>query len=213
MSEMSQNIARTLIELGAVVFNVNNPITFKSGMLGPVYADNRVWPFYPDKWKLVIDSFQQLIEQKRLQFDVVAGIESAGIPHSAVLGYMLKKPSVFTRKQVKGHGTKRMVEGGDVRDKRVLLLEDLVTTGSSSLLGVDSLRAAGATVEDCIVIVKYGFPEADVNFATKKVRLHALTEFRVIFQEAFEQKLISYEEKNIVEKWVSDPWKWTKAHS
>src|SRR5262245_26696238 len=168
-------IARILLEIGAVGFSPQQPVVFKSGLLSPVYVDNRRLPYWPAQWKVVLDGFQTLIRDTALPFDVIAGIETAGIPHSAALGYALEQPSVFVRKQAKDHGTRSRVEGGPVREKRVLLVEDLVTTGGSSLLGVEALRQDGAQVTDCLAIVSYGFRQATEAFQAADVRLHTLT--------------------------------------
>jgi len=186
----------------------SNPITFKSGLVSPVYIDNRRLPFYPEAWQVVIEGFKQTIANLQVTFDCLAGIESAGIPHSATLGFVLAKPSVFTRKQAKDHGTKKMVEGGEVKDKIVLLIEDHVTTGGSSLAGVKALREAGAVVQDCLAITSYGFKEAVTNFKKEKVRLHTLTTFAQILPLAVKQGLLSEEERRVVEEWLSDPWEW-----
>src|SRR5689334_20369405 len=117
-----RQIAKTLLDIKAVGFALEKPITFKSGIISPVYVDNRRFPFFPKQWKEVIKGFAALSEAKKLQFDVIAGIETAGIPHSAALGFFLQKPSVFVRKAAKDHGTKKMIEGGDVKGKKVLLI-------------------------------------------------------------------------------------------
>mgnify|MGYP001564465856 CR=1 FL=1 len=127
------------------------------------------------------------------------------------MGFYIKKPSVFVRKEEKDHGTKKRVEGGNVKGKRVLLLEDLVTTGSSSLSGVRALRNEGAIVKDCLVIVNYGFPEAAQAFKKAKVRLHALTPFSLILREAVSSKKCTPEEAKIVREWYRDPWAWTRS--
>ena len=137
---LEQDIARALLEIEAVQFRPDDPVTFKSGMISPVYVDNRRLIFHPHAWSLVIEGFRAHIAAQGLAFDVIAGIEAAGIPHSSVLAYTLGAPSVFVRKQAKEHGLKSAVEGGDVTGQRVLLVEDMVTTGGSSLKGVESLR-------------------------------------------------------------------------
>src|SRR3989344_7083369 len=170
-----QKIAQALIKINAVSFLPNNPIIFKSGIKSPVYIDNRKFPFHPEEWKSVIKGFANVIRENNIDFDIIAGVEAAGIPHSASLVFFLKMPSVFVRKQTKDHGTKKMVEGGDVKGKKVLLIEDLVSAGHSSLASVAVLRNEGAIVEDCMVIVSYGFIEAKEGFEKAKVRLHTLT--------------------------------------
>jgi len=210
---MRSTVATALLEINAVVFTPHEPVTFKSGILSPVYVDNRRLPFWPVQWHTVIEAFQHLITHSALEFDVIAGIETAGIPHSAALAYAMSKPSVFVRKQAKDHGTRSRIEGGDVSGQRVLLIEDLVTTGGSSLSGVDALRAAGAVVEHCLCITSYGFPEAQKAFDAARVRLHPLTPFSAIVVAASRLGLFGEEELAILEAWLRDPYGWANGHA
>lgn len=208
----AQEVAKALLAINAVGFKPYDPLTFKSGIKSPVYIDNRRFPFWPKQWRIVLTGFKQLIADKNIEFDIVAGIESAGIPHSAALGLLLNKPSVFTRKQLKHHGTKKGVEGGDVIGERVLLIEDHITTGGSSLSGVITLRNSGAIVNYCLAITSYEFKEVDQAFKKEKVRYFTLTSFSVILKEALKQKKFSHNEKKIIEDWLKDPHGWGKRH-
>ncbi len=208
-----QKVARALLNINAVGFVKGDPIKFKSGILSPVYVDNRKLPSYPKEWKVILDSMSKIIKNKKINFDFIAGIESAGIPHSAALGFLLDKPSVFVRKQQKDHGTKKLVEGGSVKDKKVLLIEDLVTMGGSSLSGVEALRSENARVSDCLVIVSYGFPESVKAFKEAKIRLHALAPFPTLLKEAISMKKCTSLEALSVEEWYKDPWLWSKKHA
>jgi orotate phosphoribosyltransferase len=207
-----KEIARSLLEIGAVGFKPKEPLTFKSGIISPVYVDNRIFPSHPEKFQLVIEGFENLVKENNLDFGMVAGIAAGGIPYSAVLGYKMQKPSVFVRKEAKGHGKGKRVEGGDVAGKKILLVEDLVSTGGSSLSGVEALRSEDATISDCLIIVSYEFKEARDNFEKAKVSLHALTSFPIIFQEAVEMKIITEDVKKVVEDWLSDPHGWAGRH-
>ena len=208
MSE--QQIAQALLETGAVGFSPHEPVTFKSGMLSPVYVDNRRLIAHPAQWHLVIEHLQALIARESIGFNVIAGIEAAGIPHSSVLAYNLLVPSVFVRKAAKEHGQKRRIEGGDVTGKRVLLVEDMVTSGGSSLSGIAALRESGALVEDCLAITSYGFEMSRVAFATARVRLHTLISFSVIAEEALRQGYFGQEEMRVIEDWLQDPHGWSE---
>ena len=206
-------VARALLEIKAVVFTPRQPVTFKSGIQSPVYVDNRRLPFWPEQWRLVIEGFQQVAAAEGLDFDVIAGIAAAGIPHSAALAYILEEPSVFVRKEAKGHGLKSQIEGGDVSGRRVLLVEDLVTTGGSSLAGVEALRAAGATVTDCLCITTYGFAEAWAAFEAAGVRLHPLTPFPTIAEQAFDAGYFGEPELALVRRWLADPHGWLEEQA
>ncbi len=196
-----QKIAQALINIGAISFPLDL-VTFKSGIKSPVYIDNRKFPFYPDAWENVIEGFAEKIKDKNINFDVIAGVEAAGIPHGAALGFLLKKPFVFVRKQTKDHGMKKMVEGGDIVGKKVLLIEDVISAGHSSLSAISSLRKEGAVVADCLVILNYGFFEAKKGFEKEKVNLYTLTSFAVILEEVKKQKILEGEKLKEVEEWV-----------
>ena len=208
LNTIQEQVARALLEIQAVVFSPHDPITLKSGIKSPVYVDNRRLPFWPAQWQIVIEGMQQTIAAYNIEFDVIAGMAAGGIPHSAALAYTLKKPSVFVRKEAKEHGTHGQIEGGDVSGKRVLLVEDMVTTGGSSLGGVDALRAAKATVKDCLSITSYGFTTASEAFAAANVRLLPLAPFSAIVIEASKMGLFDQAALDLVEAWMRDPFHW-----
>jgi orotate phosphoribosyltransferase len=212
VSKSANKVAQALLEINAVGFSVSKPIKYKSGIWSPVYVDNRKLPFYPKRWTVIFEAFETLIEDQVVSFDILSGVETAGIPHSAALGFVLKRPSVFVRKAAKDHGTKKMVEGGDVEGKRVLLIEDHVTTGMSSLAAVQSLRDAGAIVTDCLSITCSEFPEVEKAFRDAKVFLHTLTSFQNIFEQAIEVKKILPSEVKVVKEWIQDPHNWGRKH-
>ena len=205
---VSRAIAEALLAIDGVGFRPARPITFKSGIVSPVYCDNRRFPFWPPQWATVIHGFEQLIADRGIELDVVGGVEAAGIPHSAALGFAMQKPSVFIRKQAKEHGTKKLVEGGDVAGRRVALVEDLVTTGGSSMAAIGALRAEGAIVTDCLAIISYNFPEAVELFAREGVRLHAATDFETVLQVAREAGSVSAADADLVRDWLTDPRGW-----
>jgi len=207
MSDIAKRVARALVEIGAVGFRPSDPITFVSGIISPIYIDNRTLPYHPKEWRVILDGFVETTKEM-CDIDVVAGIESAGIPHSATLGYLLNKPSVFVRKKPKDHGTKKMVEGGDVTGKNVLLVEDLVTLGGSSLKGVNELREAKAVVENVLVIVSFGLAEKEQSFEKNNVVLHKLTTVPTILDVAVEMGRLSEQDRQVVDEWYKAPWEW-----
>jgi orotate phosphoribosyltransferase len=203
-------VARALLEIDAVGFSPNQPIRFKSGILSPVYVDNRRLPYHPQQWSIIIEGFKEAV--KTLSFDIIAGVAVGGVPHSAALGYALHKPSVFVRKEAKEHGKGQRVEGGEVAGKGVLLVEDLVSTGGSSLAGIDALREEGAVVEDLLAIVSYGFTEVQENISKSKIALHTLTDFSTILQEAVNMGKFSQADYAIIADWFSEPYGWANKH-
>jgi orotate phosphoribosyltransferase len=209
---MRREIAEALIAIGGVGFRPEQPVTFKSGMKSPVYCDNRRFPFWPEQWAKVIRGFERTIACGGIAVDVVGGVEAAGIPHSAALGFAMKKPSVFIRKEAKEHGTKKRVEGGDVAGRRVVLVEDLVTTGGSSMAAIEALREEGAIVSDCLAIISYGFPEAVALFERGGVRLHAATDFETVLEVALERGLIDERGAASVRDWLAEPRGWAARY-
>lgn len=203
-------VANALLDIQALGFSPTCPIRFKSGILSPVYVDNRRLPFYPKHWRVVIEAFCEQLSQ--LAYDIIAGVAVGGVPHSATLGYTLQKPSIFIRKEAKDYGKQQRIEGGDVLHKRVLLVEDLVTTGSSSLSAVQSLRDANAHVNDVCAIVSYGFPETQAAFSAQGLALHTLTDFATILQCAADRKLLDSAAQALVRDWLDAPHGWAERH-
>lgn len=208
MIDIALQIARALVDTNAVRFTADSPIRFKSGILSPVYVDNRNLPYHPETWHQIIESFRLLIENERITFDVIAGMAVGGVPHSAALAYTLHKPSLFVRKEAKEHGKQQRVEGGEVDGRRVILVEDLVTTGGSSLSGIAALREVGAVVEDCLAIVSYGFDESRIAFDEAGVSLHTLSTFSHILDYARQTGVTSEKNLQAVAKWIQSPYTW-----
>lgn len=207
-SNTKRSIAEALLDNGAVGFSPRAPITFKSGIVSPVYVDNRRLIYHPQHWHIVIDGFKDAIDDLGLDFVVIAGVAVGGVPHSSALAYLTKTPSVFIRKESKEHGKGQRIEGGTVAGKRVLLIEDLVTTGGSSLSAVAALRDAGAIVDDMLAIVSYGFAETSITFDGAAVRLRTLTDFTTILDLALERGMFNAEDAGVIRAWFEDPQAW-----
>lgn len=205
-----QSTAKALLDIGAVGFSPDAPITFKSGIRSPVYVDNRALIYHPAAWHTIIDGFRTLIEAPDFDYDIIAGVAVGGVPHSSALAYIARKPSVFVRKEDKAHGKGQRIEGGDVRDRRVLLVEDLITTGGSSLSAVEALRAAGARVTDVAAIISYGFGAASHAFESAGLRLHTLTDFTTVLSRAQARGALEEEQIAVVRRWFADPYNWER---
>jgi orotate phosphoribosyltransferase len=205
-------IAEALVEIHGVGFRPQDPITFKSGIVSPVYCDNRRFPFWPAQWTKVISGFEAMIVDEGIVAEVIGGVEAAGIPHSAALGFAMQRPSVFIRKEAKGHGTKKRVEGGDVAGRRVLLVEDLVTTGMSSMAAITALREEGAVVTDMLAIISYNFVEATDLFAREGIALHAATTFEAVLEVAQERGTLDAAGAAMVHDWLREPRGWAGRH-
>lgn len=201
-------VARALLEAGTVTLTPDAPVTFKSGLRSPVYVDNRRLIFRPGPWHAVIEAFATALPGPDV---VVAGVESAGIPHSSALAFATGLPTVFVRKEAKDHGLGRRIEGGEVDGRRAVLVEDMVTTGGSSLSAVAALRGAGATVGDCLAIITYGFAEAFEAFEAAGVQLTTLTTFETVLAEALGAGLVEARQAELVHSWLRDPHGWSAA--
>lgn len=199
-------VARALLDAGTVTLRPEDPVTFKSGLRSPVYVDNRQLTSRPAQWRVVIEAFEE--ELPAADGLVIAGVESAGIPHSSALAFSTSRPSVFVRKEAKGHGLGRRIEGGDVRGRNVVLVEDMVTSGGSSLSAVAALRNAGAIVTECLAIITYGFGDAIAAFEAARCRLATLTAFDIVVDEARASGVINDEGADLVRRWLADPHGW-----
>jgi len=212
VSRHADRVARALLEGGSISLTPQAPVTFKSGLRSPVYVDNRRLISQPGPWRVVIEAFEaELPAGPGRDADgdlVIAGVESAGIPHSSALAYATGRPSVFVRKAAKEHGLGRRIEGGEVDGRRVVLVEDMVTTGGSSLAAVEALREAGASVPECLAIITYGFAEAVQAFEVARVRLTVLTTFEDVLREALMAGRIESTSAHIVRAWLADPHGW-----
>ncbi|MBK8135351.1 MAG: orotate phosphoribosyltransferase [Chloroflexi bacterium] len=208
LSEKKARIAQALLSAGVVGFVFDSPRTFKSGLKSPVYLDNRKLLMHPEAWHMVIGELKETVESLRITQPVIAGIETAGIPHSAALAYAMGLPTVFVRKQAKEHGLQQRIEGGDVRGREVVLIEDQITTGGSSLSSVFPLREAGATVNHCLAITSYGFAESSRAFAAADVIPHVMITFADLLPEIRRAGLLPEERVAEIELWLTDPLAW-----
>jgi len=205
-------IAEHLLNINAIQFLFDSPLCLKSGLISPIYVDNRALISRPAAWHDVIETLASTIHKHTLQFDIIGGVETAGIPHCSALAYRLSLPSIFVRKQPKTHGDKSRVEGGDVSGKRVLLIEDHISTGQSSLDAVAALRNVGATVTDCLSITSFDIDDTRQVFANAGVNFYALLPFNTILETAVETQKITQKQKQMIEQWLADPWPWAAQH-
>lgn len=204
---MESEVARNLLEIKAVKLSPQQPFTWASGMLSPIYCDNRVALSHPG----VRTFLKKCLAEKSGtfgDFDVVAGVATAGIPHGALLADVLEKPFVYVRSSAKDHGRRNQIEGELKAGQRVLVVEDLISTGGSCLLAVDALREAGAEVVGVLAIFQYGFAKADVAFAERKVGFATLTNYDALVDEAARTGYISESDLNTLKKWRENPDVW-----
>lgn len=206
---IAQQVARMLLEIKAVTLSPQAPYKFVSGMYSPVYTDNRLLMGYPIKRKEITAYMADLMKEKELEAEVIAGTSTAGIPPAAWLAELLELPMIYVRGNSKDHGKGKQVEGVMKKGARVLLIEDLITTGKSSLAAIDAIRAEGGQVDTCLAFLDYGFKEAKEKYQEKKVVLYTLTSFEELVNMAVGMSLLKENEKEMVLKWKEDPWSWT----
>ncbi len=204
---MQAEVARNLLEIRAVKLSPRDPFTWASGMLSPIYCDNRVALSHPG----VRTYLKNCLAEKSVafgDFDVVAGVATAGIPHGVLLADVLNKPFVYVRSSAKDHGRRNLIEGEMEPGSRVLVVEDLISTGGSCLQAVDALLDAGAEIVGVLAIFQYGFAKAQTAFAEKKVHFQTLTNYDSLIQEAARIGYVTDEDLSILKKWRENPEAW-----
>lgn len=207
-----QEIARLLLEKNVVVINAKKPFTYASGMKSPIYCDNRMLLSYPNARDKIIDTMIKIIVQQATKFDIIAGVATAGIPWASIIADRLEKPLVYIRSAEKEHGKQNQIEGKIEATQRVLIIEDLVSTGGSSLKAVQAVREAGGIVEHCIAVFTYEMKKATQAFEDAKCKVFTTTTFTTLIKEAAVLKKITKEEEEMVLDWNTDPENWTKKH-
>jgi len=203
-----KEVAFILLETKAVTLNAKELYTFASGIKSPIYCDNRILISHPNEREQIVDFFVDMIEKENLKFDVVAGTSTAGIPWAAFLAQKLQKPMVYVKKASKEYGKQKQVEGDLKKGHVALVVEDLISTGSSSLQVVETLRNEGAKVHDCIAIFTYQMKKAEDAFKESKCKLHALSNFSALVDIASSSGYIQKNEKDIILKWNKNPEVW-----
>lgn len=207
MNYMEKNIAQLLLEIKAVKLSPNAPFTWASGWQSPIYCDNRKTLSYPAVRNVLKGSFAEASAWFG-DFDVVAGVATAGIPHGALLADALQKPFVYIRSEAKKHGMKNLIEGEMQTGARVLVVEDLISTGGSSLKAVESAREAGGDVVGVLAIFTYQFPEASNAFAEAGCPLKTLTNYTALLEVACEMGYVQAEDLDTLRKWRESPSTW-----
>jgi orotate phosphoribosyltransferase len=205
----SSTVASILIDIGAVILRPKQPFEYKSGILSPIYTDNRLIISYPAKWNKIINFL--VAEIKKIgKPDVIAGVATAGVPHAALIAAKLNLPLIYVRPTLKGHGLDKQVEGVLKRGQKVLVVEDLVSTGMSSLGVIEGIRKLGGKVEHQLAIFSYDLPETQKNYKKDKVKLHALTNIKDTVKAARQKGFLKPEQVDIVLDWARDPHNWAK---
>ena len=206
MQNYASKVARHLLEIKAVKLSPNEPFTWASGILSPIYCDNRVALSYPAVRNFLKQCLKEASEE--FEFDTVAGVATAGIPHGILLADALKKPFVYVRPSAKDHGRRNLIEGELPANARVLVVEDLISTGGSCLRAVDALKEAGAEVSGVLAIFQYGFEQAAQEFGKYQLPLHTLSDYDTLVEEALAIGYITEKDLSTLRKWRENPQGW-----
>lgn len=209
MENTKSLIARQLLATSAVKLRVDNPFTWASGWKSPFYCDNRRTLSFPEVRSQVRDAICSLAGSFP-EYDVIAGVATGAIAQGALAADKLGKPFVYVRSAPKDHGMANQIEGYLPEGSRVLVIEDLVSTGGSSLKAVQALRDAGSTVVGMIASFTYGFPVSVNAFAEAGVRLETLTDYETLIKVAAESGYISADSLPTLAEWRANPSEWGK---
>ena len=201
--------AKYLLQVKAVKLNPENPFTWASGRKSPIYCDNRVTLSYPNIRTFIRQEFTKLIVEQFGDVDVIAGVATGGIAQGALVAQELGKPFVYVRSEAKSHGLTNQIEGEIHAGQSVVVVEDLVSTGKSSLIAVDALRAKGCDVKGMVAIFTYALAVAAKNFEDAKVRLFTLTDYNKLVEVAKDEAYVSEANMKSLTEWRANPEKWS----
>ncbi len=197
----SKEIANALYEIEAIQIRPDRSFVWTSGIHSPIYCDNRLTMSYPQVRKQIVEQFVVMINQLDEKPDVIAGCATAGIPHAAWLADHLNLPMVYVRSKPKGHGKQNQIEGKIEKGKKVIVIEDLISTGGSSIESAVVLQEAGANVLSVFAIFSYGLEKADKQFREVHVPYSTITNFDVLADALVENKEITEAEKTDLLQW------------
>jgi orotate phosphoribosyltransferase len=207
---VAREVAEYLLEIKAVVLNPSQPFTWTSGIKSPIYCDNRKTLSFPKVRTFIKTSFADIITDEFKQSGVIAGVATAGIPHGALVADVLNLPFVYVRDKPKGHGLENQIEGKLEKGQKVFVIEDLISTGGSSLKAVEALREAGAEVLGLGAIFTYGFEKSVKAFGQANCKFFTLSNYEILLDKAIEDNYIKPEEKDELINWYKDPEAWRK---
>lgn len=206
MENLAQEIARSLLQINAIKLSPQKPFTWASGIQSPIYCDNRIALSYPAVRNQIVHGFAQLAQS--MDFDAVAGVATAGIPWGALLADRLSLPFLYVRSKPKEHGRQNRIEGMLEEGQKILVTEDLISTGGSSLQAVDALREQGAEVISILAIFSYQFDEARQAFKDQNCNHQTLSNYTALLSVANELNYINAADLKALQKWSTNPRAW-----
>lgn len=207
-SEIEQQVAEFLLQIKAIKLQPDNPFTWASGWKSPIYCDNRVTLSHPTIRTYIRQKLVQVIQEEFGSVGCIAGVATAGIPQGVLVAQELGLPFIYVRSKPKDHGTGSMIEGEVIPGQRVVVIEDLISTGKSSLQAVQALKDAGCTVAGLAAIFSYGFDQATENFNDAKCKFYTLSNYNALLKYAEANNYISADESEILRKWRTSPSTW-----
>ena len=207
--DYAYKVAEFLLQIKAVKLQPEKPFTWASGLKAPIYCDNRKTLSYPRIRTYLRQQFVEVISNTFGKPDVIAGVATGGIAIGALVAQEMGLPFVYVRSEAKKHGLTNMIEGEIESGQTVVVIEDLVSTGSSSLKAVEALRQKGCIVKGMVAIFTYGFDEATQNFKKAKCRLETLTNYQVLINAALKKEYIDDKDIKTLKEWRGDPSAWS----
>lgn len=204
----SAPVAEKLLEVEAIKLNYQNPFTWSSGWKSPIYCDNRLSLSYPKIRSFIKEALSNAIKESFGEAEYIAGVATAGIPQGALVADSLNLPYIYVRPKPKEHGMGNQIEGKIDEGKKVVLVEDLISTGGSSLKAAEALKSEGLKVIGMVAIFTYGFEVAEQNFEKAKIPLVCLSDFNSLLKAAVEKKYLDESQMIHVKSWRLDPANW-----
>ncbi|MBL0388768.1 orotate phosphoribosyltransferase [Tumebacillus sp. ITR2] len=202
---MGDKIAKALLDIQAVALKPHDPFIWSSGLRSPIYCDNRLTISYPEIRDMIADGFVELIKEQFGDVDVIAGAATGGVPHAAWVAQKLGKPMIYVRSSAKKHGTGNMVEGVLREGQTVVIIEDLISTGGSSLNVVEGVRQAGGTVAGVAAIFSYEFQKAVENFQAADCKFATLSSYSKLLPIAVQENYVTADDLELLRKWKDAP--------
>jgi orotate phosphoribosyltransferase len=209
-AETAARIAGLLLEIEAIKLNTQKPFTWSSGWKSPIYCDNRLSLSYPSVRTEIRDALVRVIKENFHSVEGIAGVATAGIAQGALVADQLSLPFLYVRPKPKDHGMENLIEGKITKGQKVVVVEDLISTGGSSLKTVTALRDAGFQVLGMVSIFNYGFDIASKNFYEADVSLISLSDYSHLLAHALQEKYVTEEQVVSLKAWRVDPSNWKK---
>ncbi len=210
MESMQTEVAKRLLAIDTIKIQPDRPFTWASGWKAPIYCDNRKVLSYPETRTFICQQFTRLVKEKYPQAEAIAGVATGAIAHGVLVAEALGLPFIYVRSKPKGHGLENLIEGDIQPGTKVVIIEDLVSTGTSSLSAAEAVRNYGAEVLGMLAIFTYNFPHAAQNFEDAKIELTTLSDYNVLLKLAYEEGDITEKQLESLNSWRKNPEIWGK---